>query len=363
MTDREQQILALLRQDPMLPQQQLAEQLGISRSAAAGHIMNLTRKGEIQGKGYILAPHRYAVVIGGANMDLCGRADGSLINADSNPGQLRCSAGGVGRNIADNLARLGSKVQFIGAMGDDGWGEQLKSSCREAGIEVDHCLTVSGATSSSYLSIHDADGEMQLALNDMALLERLNAEQLGQREAVLKRATMLVVDANLCDSALDYLFHCHSDKPILVDPVSSAKASKLRPYLRHIHTLKPNQLEAELLSGHTIRSSADLPTVAAKLHQQGVQRVLISLGKQGAFASCELGQRIIPAAATCVNNVTGAGDALMAGLVHGQMSQWSWSHSVDFALGAARLALAADNTINSTMSEPAVLRQLEEASC
>ncbi|QIZ78565.1 PfkB family carbohydrate kinase [Ferrimonas lipolytica] len=368
MTDREQQILALLRQDPMIQQQQLADLLGISRSAAAGHIMNLTRKGEIQGKGYILAAHRYAAVIGGANMDLCGRADGELISADSNPGQLRSSAGGVGRNIADNLARLGSSVQFIGAIGDDSWGEQLKQCCREAGVEVEHCLCVSGATSSSYLSIHDASGELQLALNDMALLEQLNAEQLAQREGVLNRASVLVIDANLSASALEYLFHCHSDKPIFVDPVSSVKAVKLKPYLRHIHTLKPNKLEAELLSGLTINDRDDLPKVAMALHQQGITRLLISLGHEGAFASDEQGQRFIPASATCVNNVTGAGDALMAGLVHGHLSQWDWAHCVDFALGAARLALAAANTINSTMSELSVLRQLElsqqeETSC
>ncbi|USD37177.1 MULTISPECIES: PfkB family carbohydrate kinase [Ferrimonas] len=361
MTDREQQILAILRQDPMIPQQDLADRLGISRSAVAGHIMNLTRKGEIQGKGYILAPERYAVVIGGANMDLCGRADNPLVSGDSNPGQLTCSAGGVGRNIADNLGRLGSRVQFIGALGDDSWGEQLKQACREAGVGVDHSLTVGGATTCSYLSIHDPDGEMQLALNDMSLIESLNADQLAKREGVLNRASALVVDANLGASALDYLFHCHGDKPILVDPVSTVKASRLAPYLSKIHTLKPNRLEAELLSGQPLKRLEDLPNVARALHEQGVTRLLISLGSEGAYSSCENGSRLIPASATQVNNVTGAGDALMAGLAHGHLNQWQWDRSVDFALGAARLALAAEKTINSTMSEQSVTRLLEEA--
>lgn len=360
MTEKEQQILALLRQDPMIPQQNLADKMGCSRSAVAGHIMNLTRKGVIQGKGYIIAPDQYAMVIGGANMDLCGRAESPLVAGDSNPGKLTSSAGGVGRNIAENLSRLGSTVHFVGAMGDDLWGDQLKKACREAGVNVDHCLTVTGATSSSYLSIHGPDGEMQLALNDMALIDSLNAAQLAQRDGVISRSTAIVLDANLNINALEYLFHVHGDKPILVDPVSSVKASKLLPFLNKIHTLKPNKLEAELLAGKEIKQKSDLPEVAEILHNKGITQLLISLGSEGAYSSHNNEGRFIPASAVQVNNVTGAGDALMAGLAHGYVSHWSWDHTVDFALGAARLALIADNTINSTMSEQAVLRLLEE---
>lgn len=362
MTERESEILALIKQDPMIAQQALADRLGLSRSAVAGHIMNLTRKGFIQGKGYVITPERYAVVVGGANMDLCGRSTNPLILGDSNPGTLTSSAGGVGRNIADNLGRLGSKVQFIGALGDDKWGEQLKQACLLANVSVDNCLTISGATTSSYLSIHGPDGEMQVALNDMGLIEQLNAETLANRDAVLSRAAALVIDANLGESALEYLFTVHSNKPILVDPVSSIKAAKLAPYLERIHTLKPNKIEAELLSGISITNRESLVEAANTLHHKGVQRLLISLGSEGAFSSSENEQQFIPPSATQVNNVTGAGDALMAGLAHGFMSDWSWSKSVEFAVAAACLALKAEKTINSTMSEQAVQRLLEENS-
>lgn len=364
MTEREQQILAILRQQPMIPQQELADQLGISRSAAAGHIMNLTRKGVIQGKGYILAPDRYAVVIGGANMDLSGVATSELVHGDSNPGHLVASAGGVGRNIADNLGRLGSSVQFIGVLGDDPWADQLKQACREAQVGVDHCLTVTGASTSSYLSIHGADGEMALALNDMGLIDSLTGEQLARRDGVLQRAYALVLDANLSSDALSYLFERHGDKAIFVDPVSSVKAPKLKPYLNKIHTLKPNRQEAALLSGRSIDRLEDLPDVAAALHDMGVQRLLISLGSEGAYASDGGQATFIEAKATNVHNVTGAGDALMAGLTHGYLSHRDWLDSVHFALAAANLALSADSTINSTMSEQAVLRlQQELARC
>jgi pseudouridine kinase len=201
---------------------------------------------------------------------------------------------------------------------------------------------------------------MKLALNDMALIDHLNATELSQREGVIDRSSAIILDANLSDSALEYLFHVHGDKTILVDPVSSVKAAKLRPFLDRIDTLKPNRLEAELLADQKINSLDDLPRLADVLHQKGVTRLLISLGSDGAYASNAGIGRFIPSSATQVNNVTGAGDALMAGLAHGQLNQWSWEDGVDFALAAARLALLTDHTINSTMSEQAVLRLPKE---
>ena len=73
--------------------------------------------------------------------------------------------------------------------------------------------------------------------------------------------------------------------PLFCDPVSTVKAEKLRPILHRIHTLKPNRLEAELLSGVPIREKADVPKAAQALLNKGVQRLFISLGSDGVFAA------------------------------------------------------------------------------
>jgi len=359
MTEREKEILDLIRIDPFIAQQEIADRLGISRSAVAGHIMNLTNKGVIQGKGYVLAPEHYAVVLGGANIDLTGRAAAKLVVGDSNPGVLSSSAGGVGRNIADNLSRLGSRCQFVGVLGDDHWAEMLLEACRQAGVETGHCLIETGESSSCYLSIHDTGGEMQLALNDMELIERLTPEQLAKRDALLSRATVIAVDANLSEAALAYLFDHYGDKQIFVDPVSSVKAPKLSGYLNRIDTLKPNCIEAGLLSGIEIEGTDDVVKAADKLHQLGVRRVLISLGAEGCYASDrDHGAHWLNPHNGAVSNVTGGGDALMAGLIHGELNQWAWQDSTQFSFAAAALAVAADSTINPEMSEAAVLRLL-----
>lgn len=113
MTQREQEILTLIQRDPMISQQDIADSLGITRSSVAVHISNLIRKGYIAGKGYVLRGNSYAVVVGGVNVDIGGKAFAPLIAADSNPGTVKISLGGVGRNIAHNMSLLGTDVLML----------------------------------------------------------------------------------------------------------------------------------------------------------------------------------------------------------------------------------------------------------
>jgi pseudouridine kinase len=338
MTEREQQILELIKLDPMIAQSTLADMLNISRSAVAGHIMNLTRKGFIQGKGYLIAPDRFAVVIGGANMDLCGRATSDLVMGSSNPGALTASAGGIGRNIAESLAQLGTKVEFVSAVGDDSWGEQLLDSCRDADVGIEHCLVTSNQATSTYLSIHGPDGTLQLALNDMSLFNELNAQQLAKRAPLLNRATVIAIDANLSDSALEYLFQTQASKPIFVDPVSVLKAEKIKPYLSCIHTLKLELAEAELLAGLDSSKRIRLPQIAQKLHEMGVKQLLINLGAQGVYSSQEKKGHFHNRSDSSLSLKTDGQEGLLAGLIHGYLQSANWQRSVEFGMVAAGIA-------------------------
>lgn len=125
MTQRERQILQWIEQDPMISQEALAEKAGITRSSVAVHISNLIKKGYIIGKGYVLRSGTYAAVVGGVNMDIGGQSDGPLVPGDSNPGRVRISLGGVGRNIAHNMALLGLDVRFLTAFGDDIYAQRM----------------------------------------------------------------------------------------------------------------------------------------------------------------------------------------------------------------------------------------------
>lgn len=364
MTNREKQILQLLRRDPLIQQHEIADILGISRSGVAGHIMNLMNKGYIKGKGYILSEHRYVVTVGSVNMDVCGYANTQLVYEDSNPGKIKCTPGGVGRNISQNIALLGAECHLVSVVGDDFYGTTLLEQAKLAGVNVDNCHRLHGENTSTYVSLLDGNGEMLVAINDMRILEKLTPALLSHSKDLIQHSGVLVLDCNLTEDALAWLFTNAGNVPVFVDTVSAFKAPKIKNWLSHIHTLKPNRIEAEILSGMKISQANDAPAVAQWFHQQGVQRLALSMGSHGVYFSEVDGQQGWSAPLpTQVVNVTGAGDAMMAGLVSCWLEDFPLDHSIRFAQGCSAMTLASEFTNNPNLSQGSVQKLLELQSC
>ncbi len=363
MTKREQQIIDAINENPLISQHQLADQLSISRSAVASHITNLTAKGIIEGRGYVIAPEKFCVAIGGANMDILGAPKQKIAAMSSNPGVVSTSPGGVARNIAENIARLGNKCYLIAPVGDDSYGRQLIEQSHIGGIDTSHMITIDGHSTSSYLSIVDESGEMQLAIADMNILEHMQPALLKRQMPLLKRAQVIVLDTNIDEKLLSYLFDNLPEANFFVDTVSIAKAPKILPYLSRVHSLKPNLLEAQTLSGIQVSDYSELPELAKWFHQQGVKQLFISLGEDGLFFSDQGKHQQVKIEAQTVSNSNGAGDALSAALVHCQLSNTSIKESAYFALAAANCAITSTQTINPEFSLTSINKILKEAQC
>lgn len=349
MTQREREILNLIEAEPMISQQELADRLGIVRSSVGVHISNLVKKGFIAGKGYVLRTGTYAVVVGGVNMDICGRSFAPLVASDSNPGTVSLSMGGVGRNIAHNLSLMGADVRLLTAYGDDGYGQQLAVGCTELGIDMSHALRLPGERTSTYLYIADETGEMRLAVSDMAICQRITPGYLRSHMSVLQNAQVVVADANIPQESLIFLAE-EVSAPLFVDPVSTVKAEKIRPILSKIHTLKPNRLEAELLSGVTIRQKEDVAKAAQALLDMGVHRLFISMGGDGVYAATRERQLWLPNLPGHMVNTTGCGDAFMAALVWAYLEGMELEQTALAGLAAGSVAMEAPTTINPQMS-------------
>ncbi|NQZ29797.1 MAG: winged helix-turn-helix transcriptional regulator [Oceanospirillaceae bacterium] len=360
MTEREQQIINAIHENPLISQLQLADKIGISRSAIASHITNLTAKGIIEGRGYVVTKKKFCVAIGGANMDILGAPNQTICAATSNPGQVSMSPGGVARNIAENIAKLGDKCYLIAAVGDDNNGKQLIEITQESGVDISHVQTFEGCNTSSYLSIIDHLGEMQLAIADMKIIEKLQPAVLKKHLVLLKQAQMIVLDTNISSELMAYLFDNLPDSQFFVDTVSIAKAGRILPFLAKVHSLKPNLLEAQSMSGINIDSYQQLPEIATWFHHQGVQRLFISLGKGGLFYSDGNTNDIVTLATSNVQNSNGAGDAMSAALVHSFLAGKDLLESSYFALGAANCTIASTTTINPNLSISSIDNLLKE---
>lgn len=295
----------------------------------------------------------FAAVVGGVNIDLCGKPFAPLVARDSNPGAVRASLGGVGRNIAHNMALLGLKVDLLTALGKDANAQLMESSCARLGISLDHALRVEGGATSTYLVITDHLGEMELAVSDMAIYDHLTPDYIAANLDVLNGAALVVADTNIPAETLAFLARTCT-APLFVDPVSTAKAVKLRPILGKLHTLKANRLEAALLSGVDITDDESLERAARALLNAGMKRVFISLGPEGVL--CAQGDELVrlPSIPGEMKNATGCGDAFVAALA------WSFLEGLDLeqtaraGLAAAAIALAGEETINPAMSAESV---------
>ena len=360
MTQRERQIFQLIESDPLISQQDIAKKLGITRSSVAVHISNLTKKGCIAGRGYVLRSGSYAVVAGGVNVDIGGRSFAPLVAADSNPGTVSISLGGVGRNIAHNLALLGTDVHLLSAYADDVNGERVAASCSELGIDLSHALRILGGTTSTYLYLTDEKGEMALAVSDMEICKKITPAYLAAQLPLLQNAQVVVADTNLPEESLQYLAD-NCTAPLFVDPVSTVKAKKLLPILGKVHTLKPNRLEAELLSGVAIRTRADLDRAADVLMSKGLHRLFISLGSEGVYAAMGQQRLVLPNLPGSMVNTTGCGDAFMAALVWAYLEGMDLEQTALAGLAAGSIAMESSQTINPALSATAVQGRMQRA--
>ncbi len=251
-----------------------------------------------------------AAIIGGMNFDVVGISESALLMRDSNIGKIRFSAGGVGRNIAEQLARLGAETSLFTCVSDDFAGHMLKNDAKIKNIDLSFAKE-SASNASVYLSIHEPGGDMALAINDMSLISEITPAYLESVLFEIQKADVVVVDANLSPESLSFIFE-NVHKPITADPVSCAKIDRLRPYLNRLAAFKPNALEAMYLTG------ADNPRLAAgMLAKMGVKRVVVSMGDAGCIYADEneIGSILPEKVYTCQAN--GAGDAMCAGLTLG----------------------------------------------
>lgn len=355
LTRREREVLALLRRDPLSGAQAIADALGTTRAAVNVHLSNLGKKGAILGRGYILRQEHAVVVVGGANVDVKVRSLAPLAYRTSNPGQAHTSPGGVARNVAENLARLGTPTHLIAAVGQDPAGERLLSETQATGVRIDHVHRCAHPTG-TYTAVLDADGELAVAVADMAATDGLGPEHLQPARELIGNASMLVLDGNLSSSALAYALDIASAAGVqtVIDPVSVPKAALLAPLLaagRPVFAVTPNVAELGALTGRDIGHDRELTEAVAMLHERGVQCVWVRLGERGSLLSgAEEGVTFLDAPPAEVEDVTGAGDAMLGGFVHALLTGEDPVAAARYGHAAAALTVATTATVRPDLT-------------
>lgn len=350
MTNREKELLQILRENPMISQNDLADMLSITRSSIGVHISNLIRKGYIKGKGYILDEQPYCTVVGGANMDIQCFPKGELIYHDSNPGNVKLSLGGVGRNIAENMIKLGLRTKLITVLGDDLYSKAIIDGAKDIGIEIEDSMMLEKTNGSTYFSVLNTEGDLEIAIASMDIYDLMDENFIKKKEKTLINSRAIILDTNIPKDVLEYIVKNTKNAVFFLDTVSTSKSMKIKGLLSYFHTIKPNKIEAEKLSGIKIENDSDLDKAAEWFLAQGIKRVYITLGPQGVYYNDGNDKGILQGKKVKVVNATGAGDAFVAGLVYGHLNELTIKDTAIFAQSAGILALLHENTINPNMS-------------
>lgn len=329
------------------------------------------------------------VVAGGINMDIQGTSSASFLAGDSNPGQVKTFPGGVGRNIAENLVRLGCSVELVAAVGDDEDSRALISGTEALGIGVSGMLMAEGASCPRYLCLLDSHGALVGAVADMQAVEALGVDELAARQELFDRSDAIVVDANLPASSIAWIAREYGrrnsgKRPLLVlDPVSAAKASRASPWIGAFDLVKPNRAEARVLASAAVPDR--MPPMdeslrdAMSLLASGTGAVHVSLGAEGlvslvrddfmhppgtaAGAISITGFRLLPpgsgafppGTSSGIQSVSGAGDAGCAALVAATLAGLDPAASGSLALAASSLCAASMHTVHPELSLDLVL--------
>lgn len=287
------------------------------------------------------------LVIGGINIDIEGRPYKELKEQDSNPGEVKISYGGVGRNIAENAARIGEKVAMLSVIGKDELGRGAKQQLKSLGVEVSMVREVPGRNSAIYLSILTPERDMHLGLCDMEIIRELTPEDIGAASKAFAEAKVVALDGNLEEEMLRKATEILSDRMLFYDPVSANKACRGKEQIGCFHSIKPNLIEAEVLSGMKITGDEELKAAAQHFLDKGVKNVYITLNSGGVyFKNKEKEGFLRPPEKIKIESATGAGDAFSATILYGMARGLEIDEIAAMGMAAAQIAMESEKAVN-----------------
>ena len=351
MTEREKQVLEIIRKDPMISHNEIARILDISSNTVAVHISHLLKEGNILGKAYIVKDDDYFVGIGAANLDLYGKSEIPIREHYDHPSHIESSVGGVTRNILDNLSRLGVRTKLLSAVGDDYFGEIILHQSEKQGIDTSLVKKVKGSSSGIFMQVLDEKNDMHMALCDMSVIHNIDVSYLKDNDKVLQNAKAIAFDPSLPPSSVEYLLENYSHKALFLDPVSDLYAERIAPYVDRVFAVKPNTTELAAMTGMPTGNFKEVKKAAASLIERGVKRVYVSLGKDGClYIDKDRCVRRKFAEEKKMVNASGAGDAFFAGIIYGYMEDIGIEETLDHALAAGILTIRSHQVISPDMS-------------
>jgi ribokinase len=254
------------------------------------------------------------VVVGSVNTDMVVKSERIPAPGETvTGGQFVMAAGGKGANQAVAAARLGAEVTLVAKVGADVFGDQAVENYGVEGIATDFIFRDPQRATGVALILVDARGENSIAVAPGANFALTPAE-VSLAAQRIRQADVLLLQLEIPMATVEAAARLAADAgvPVLLDPAPAAPVSD--GLLKCVKVIKPNENEAERLTGVHVTDESSARQAAERLLDRGVRYAVVTMGPRGALLAS--GQRMVFVEATRVEAVdsTAAGDAFSGGL-------------------------------------------------
>lgn len=280
------------------------------------------------------------VIVGSLNMDLVTRAPRLPRAGETLAGQSFVTVpGGKGANQAVAAARLGASVAMIGCVGDDAYGEQLRSALLTEGIDCQAVTTIAGESTGVALIVVDDNSQ-----NAIVIVAggngHVSASVVDGFDVLLQQAEVIICQLEVPESTVGHVLKRGHElgKTVILNP-APATGPLPEQWYGWVDYLIPNESEATALTGLPVDSPASAESAAKTLLVSGVGKVVVTLGEQGAlFASHERVEHF-PAPRVKPVDTTAAGDTFVGGFAAALADGKSEAEAIRFGQIAAALSV------------------------
>ena len=208
MTAREQEILEIIKKDPMISQSEIAERLNTTRSSVSVHITNLLKSGHLKGRGYVVENDKYSVFVGSTALDIMSVFEMTDQTIDPTRPQQDCritfNYSGSARNVSEASAKLDMNTYLISAIANDFLGNHILDYCTQHGVNTEHCLIVNNVSTTMFIDVKSPSFNTT-GLASSPIDSHITPTFLETKYSFLKNADQIAIEDRLQRETIDYL--------------------------------------------------------------------------------------------------------------------------------------------------------------
>ena len=359
---KEEEILHYIILNPYITQQELAEKVGLSRSAVANYIRALTNSGKIIGRAYIVRENEAIVCIGGMNIDRKASAEENVILHSSNPVHVLEVPGGVARNVAENLHRLQYNVSLLSAIGEDKEGIWLLEQGKESGLDVSKVWTLHSERTGSYTTLIDVTGETVVAMADMKIYNEITVDMVEDRCAKIENAKAVFLDTNVSKEVIQFIIaKCREEKiRLFITSSSSVKLKKLPFELRGVEAIILHKREVEYLFQLNLNKDDDYMKAIKRLKEMGVVYPVILHNHYTVYGEIDGKIQPITIHPYILKDETGMQEAFVSGLMYAILQENTLKDACYYGLCNMSLTAQTNTSVYPEVTAELLKKQVEK---